>query len=259
MENMKTMGEIIAAKFNQHIASSTTEPQYNCPECRDSGWKVVDPVTNTVIRCACVRAKEAEEQMRNSGLAEVLETYTFEKFDTDRTIQADLKALAHKYMDDLYNVKDFPRHPWLFVCGNPGGGKSHICSAVCGELLKRRVAVKYAKWLEVSQKLKASVNDEDFDELISEYVNARVLYVDDLFKQRYTKEPVFTDSDIKIAFSILNERYTRNKPTIISTEWELIDQLLPADEGLFSRVYERCKRHMITIERKPENNYRLWH
>jgi DNA replication protein DnaC len=124
-------------------------------------------------------------------------------------------------------------------------------------LLKRRVSVKYAHWQDVSRKLKASANDDDFDELISEYVNAQVLYVDDLLKQKYTKEPVFTDADIKIAFAIFDARYYRNKPTIITTEWDLVNQLLPADEGVFSRVYERCKRHMMFIERGPDNNFRL--
>ena len=257
MENLKTIAEIMAERFNQHTVSSTTEPQYNCPECRDSGWKVVDPVTKSVARCACMKAKEAEAQMRNSGLSEVLETYTFDKFRTDKDVQARMKALAGKYIEDLYNVNEFPRHPWLFIGGNPGCGKTHICSAVCGELLKRRVQVKYAHWHDISRKLKASVNDDDFDELISEYVNAQVLYVDDLLKQKYTKEPVFTDADIKIAFAIFDERYYRNKPTIITTEWDLVNQLLPADEGVFSRVYERCKRHMMFIERGPDNNFRL--
>ena len=58
-----------------------------------------------------------------------------------------------------------------------------------------------------------------------------------------------TEADIKIAFTILNARYIRNKPTIISSEWDLVDQLLEADEGVFSRVYERCKNHMVIIMR----------
>lgn len=62
---------------------------------------------------------------------------------------------------------------------------------------------------------------------------------------------------IKIAFTIINARYLMNKPTIISSEWDLVNQLLPADEGVFSRVYERCKGNRLTIERKMENNYRL--
>jgi DNA replication protein DnaC len=84
-----------------------------------------------------------------------------------------------------------------------------------------------------------------------------VLYIDDMLKQKYTERPTFTEADIKVAFMILNGRYLMNKPTIISSEWDLIDQLMEADEGVFSRVYERCKKHIVSIDRNPENNYRL--
>ena len=113
------------------------------------------------------------------------------------------------------------------------------------------------QWLDVSRRLKANVNDEDFEDEVAEYINVSVLYIDDLLKQKYTENPTFTEADIKIAFTILNARYLMNKPTIISSEWDLVNQLLPADEGVFSRVYERCKGNRLTIERKMENNYRL--
>ena len=259
MEELKDLiGGMLAAKFNQHTASlQNVNTQYDCPICRDSGWVEADPETRAVRRCDCMKAKEAEAQMRNSGLAEVMDKYTFDTFRTDTPVQVRMKELALRYIDDLYNVKDYPEHPWLYIGGNPGSGKTHICSAVCVELLKRRVAVKYAHWLGMARELKASVNDEDFDDLISGYVNAQVLYIDDLLKQRYVREPSFTDADIKVAFRILDERYHRNKPTIITTEWDLINQLLTADEGVFSRVYGRSKAHMMHVERKPENNFRL--
>ena len=73
----------------------------------------------------------------------------------------------------------------------------------------------------------------------------------------FQKFRVFLTGNIKIAFSILNARYLMNKPTIISSEWDLINQLLPADEGVFSRVYERCKRYRVMIPRNAGNNFRL--
>ena len=105
--------------------------------------------------------------------------------------------------------------------------------------------------------LKAYVNEPDFEDEVEDYINVPVLYIDDLLKQKYVDNPAFTEADIKIAFTILNARYLLNRPTIISTEWDLLDQLLPADEGVFSRVYERCKGFTLNIDRSPENNYRL--
>ena len=195
--------------------------------------------------------------MRNSGLSEALDTQTFETFVTKTETQRKIKEAAEKYLERLFEDRDSQRRPWFYIGGNPGCGKTHICTAICGEILKKNVGVRYMQWLDVSRKLKASVNDEDFEDEVAEYINVSVLYIDDLLKQKYTETPTFTEADIKIAFTILNARYLQNKPTIISSEWDLVNQLLPADEGVFSRVYERCKGNRLTIERKIENNFRL--
>jgi DNA replication protein DnaC len=195
--------------------------------------------------------------MRQSGLSEAIDTQTFETFITRTETQKKIKEAGLKYLDNLFADKNNPRRPWFYVGGNPGSGKTHICTAICGEILKRNIGVRYMQWLDVSRRLKANVNDEDFEDEVADYINVSVLYIDDLLKQKYTENPIFTEADIKIAFTILNARYLMNKPTIISSEWDLVNQLLPADEGVFSRVYERCKGNRLTIERKMENNYRL--
>lgn len=209
------------------------------------------------MKCACRIAREAERRIMHSGLADAMNQQTFDSFVTKTPLQTQMKQTAQQYVKDVLASKGQQRRPWLYIGGNPGSGKTHVCTAVCGELLRANVGVKYMQWLDESRRLKATVNDDDFDEDVAEYVNIEVLYIDDLFKQKYTQNPVFSEADIKIAFTILNARYIQNKPTIISTEWGLIEQLLPADEGLFSRIYERCKGHTMTIPRNKMNNYRL--
>ena len=113
------------------------------------------------------------------------------------------------------------------------------------------------QWVEEARKLKACVNDDDFEDQVKEYISVSLLYIDDLLKQKYTPDPRFTEADIKIAFTILNARYIRDLPTIITSEWDLMDDLLMADEGLFSRVYEKTKGYEIYVPRDMKNNYRL--
>lgn len=247
--------EMILARVNTH--SSKTD--YKCPKCLDSGWlDFYDKNGNRLAKkCECRLAREAEERLQASGLAEAVSIQTFDAFRTDTPVQEHTKRVAQQYLVDLFDNADPQRKPWLYVGGNPGSGKTHICTAVCGEILKHNVGVRYMQWLEESKKLKYAVNDESFSDSVNEFVNPSVLYIDDLLKQKYTEHPVFTEADIKIAFMILNARYLMNKPTIISSEWDLIDQLMEADEGVFSRVYERCKKHIVSIDRNPENNYRL--
>ena len=254
------MGELekqILARVNQSMHSSKIE--YKCPKCMDSGWLDFydDDGNRFAKKCECRIAREAEERLKASGLADAVAVQTFDAFRTDTPIQEHTKRVAQQYLVDLFEGEDPQRRPWLYVGGNPGSGKTHICTAVCGEILKHNIGVRYMQWLEESKKLKYANSDESFTDAVNDYINPSVLYIDDLLKQKYTARPVFTEADIKIAFMILNGRYLQNKPTIISTEWDIVDQLLDADEGVFSRVYERCKAHTIIIPRDPENNFRL--
>lgn len=248
----------IKEQFGLTIPSSNepVEPVvYKCEQCHDTGW--IDIGHNTVRRCPCWKAREAERKLETSGLSDVIDKQTFESFKTDTPMQQKMKEMAEKYLVNLLASKESQRKPWLYFGGNPGCGKTHICTAVCGKLLKNNIGVRYMQWVDEARRLKAYVNEPDFEDEVADYINVPVLYIDDLLKQKFTDNPVFTEADIKIAFTILNARYLLNRPTIISTEWDLLDQLLPADEGVFSRVYERCKGFTLNIERKPENNYRL--
>lgn len=243
-----------------HVPSTpSSTPVYKCAKCRDNGWIEVEPQpgVRAVKKCACRLAREAEDRLRASGLAGALETQTFDTFVVKTDLQRRLKELGQRYVQDLFADPQNPRRPWLYIGGNPGSGKTHICTAVCGEVLKRNVGVRYLQWIDVARQLKASVNDDDFEDLVADYIGVSVLYIDDLLKQKYTDNPQFTEADIKIAFTILNARYIMNKPTVISSEWDLVNQLLPADEGVFSRVYERSKEHRLTVERDARNNFRL--
>ena len=241
---------------------SSEGTQYKCEKCRDTGWleKTDENGVRWVSKCSCRLAREAEARMAASGLSEAIKRQTFSSFEVTNNLQCRIMDAAEDYTKTLLDfdrMRNEPRRPWFYIGGNPGSGKTHICTAICGELLRHNIGVKYMQWITEARKLKARVNDDDFDDLVSEYVNVSVLYVDDLLKQKYTLAPVFSEADIKIAFTVLNARYLLNKPTIISSEWDLLEHLLPADEGVFSRVYERCRDHLINIERKPENNYRL--
>lgn len=259
MEDMQAIVERLKEKYGATIHSSNTEKEYKCQKCHDSGW-----IEHTgedgylyVTKCSCRLAREAEMRLANSGLADAIQRQTFDAFTCTTPLQEKIKNTATRYLNALLTAEKGERMPWLYVGGNPGSGKTHICTAVCGELLKHNIGVKYMQWLDEARKLKAGVNDENFEDSVSGYISVSVLYIDDLLKQKYSTSPTFTEADIKIAFTILNARYIMNKPTIISSEWSLLDHLLPADEGVFSRVYERCKGYTVDIDRNPVNNFRL--
>lgn len=262
MGDLQGIVQQIVGRIDRGTIGSQTSPEssgYKCEKCRDTGWiEFTDENGNRFAnKCSCRLAREAEERMRVSGLADSIRQQTFEAFKVNNPVQNQIKDTAKRYLDDLLTSWGKPRMPWLYIGGNPGSGKTHICTAVCGELLRHNIGVKYMQWLSEVRKLKSCAFDENFEDEVCEYVGPPVLYIDDLLKQKYTDDPVFTEADIKVAFTILNARYLLNRPTIISSEWDLTDQLLNADEGVFSRVYERCRGYAINIRRTRENDYRL--
>lgn len=243
---------------SQTTASCQTTT-YKCELCKDTGWIQVEiaPGYTGVKECSCVKARKAEAAIRRSGLADVMNEQTFDAFVTETPMQKKIKEKAIAYRDAILQSTESGKRPWFYIGGNPGSGKTHICTAICGDLLQSNIEVVYMQWLREARRLKTFINDPDFDESVYKYTDCSVLYIDDLFKQSYGSRPDITEADIKLAFTILNDRYLQNKATIISSEWSLIKQLIPTDEGVFSRVYERCKEYTLNIPRNPENNYRM--
>ena len=94
------------------------------------------------------------------------------------------------------------------------------------------------------------LDSEYYGKVIKKYQTCDVLLIDDLFKGK------INDSDINIIFEIVNYRYCNCKPIIVSTEFT-VDRMLDFDEGVWSRIYEMCKRYVVEIPKNMENNYRL--
>lgn len=235
---------------------------YDCPECLNKGFILVprqDPrgywdEVNTF--CKCQKIRQTIRRLKKSGLENIIRDYTFPRFKADEPWQKAVKDAAVRFVKD-------DDHTWFFIGGASGAGKTHICTAIAGQYLKRGKSVKYMLWRDDVVKLKASVTDyEAYDKMIHELKTADVLYIDDLFKtgkkdDGSAQRP--TPADINIAFELLNYRY--NNPalvTIISSECRVTD-ILDIDEAVGGRIAERTTPHGYGINIKPDRskNYRL--
>lgn len=251
-------------------AEPTTCPtsSYNCQVCRDTGWEWVGP--RTVTRCACQAVKQARLNIERSGLQHALNTLTFGAYKAVEPWQKNALNTAKAWLNETLKGSNGAK-PWLFMGGAVGSGKTHLCTAACGELLKGNRAVRYMLWSEDSRALKASVNDlEEFERIIRPLETVDVLYIDDLFKVQRNRQQtnlrgetfrpsikeLVTPADIRVAFELLDARYRMNRPTIISCEW-LMDELMQMDEGVFSRVYERTEGYRSQIGRVGNRNFRM--
>ena len=206
------------------------------------------------VPCRCMRIRRSIWRMKKSGLEKSIRECKFERFDVKEEWQQKMVDLAHKYINEgVYDGR------WLYFGGQPGCGKTHICTAVAGKLLYEMDLI-YAVWPQISKRLKAIVNEADeYQDEIGKLQDVAVLYFDDFLK------PVMDDqgcrlpptpADMKLAFEILNYRYINRLPTILSSEL-YIDEINDIDEATGSRIAEQCGEYAMSIGRDKTRNHRF--
>ena len=248
-----------AELLNSTIGALDKQDGYSCALCKNKGIIAYPEISelgySTVVfrECVCMKPRRSLRRLKKSGLKSLIKDYTFARFNVHKPWQGLMLNAARSYAEKPEG--------WFFVGGQSGSGKTHICTAICRELLLSGRAVIYMLWRDTVAQLKAAVTDEKrYAELINEYKTVDVLYIDDLFKSGRSKEAAAqpTSADINVAFEILNYRY--NNPallTVISSEYSIGD-IISIDEAVGGRIYERTKNgNACSIKRDRAKNYRL--
>lgn len=214
----------------------------DCAKCDNTGAIITTRADGSLYarECECMKKRRSLKRIRESGLADLFPRYTFENYKTPDAERRKLKERALAYCNDS--------PAWLYIAGNSGSGKSHLCTAICAKLIDS-VEIYFMSWRDESRTLKAEVNEsESYEKRISKLKTVDLLYIDDFLKNSET------DADIRIAFEILNARYVNTKlRTIISSE-KSIEEILNRDEALGGRIYERSRGYLL---KAPDENWRM--
>lgn len=219
----------------------------DCKICLNKGYiEYLDENDYVVSKnCECMKQRKTLHLIEISGLSESLKEFTFDKFKTPNKWQEWLKKRCIEFVNQ-------DEKKWLMIAGNTGSGKTHLCTAVMGEFLKRSLYCLYMPFTQRSAELKQQQyrDVEKYHEMLESLQKCDVLYIDDLFYSEPTK------ADIEIAFNILDYRVKANKTTLISTE-RSFKELFEIRESTFSRIYHLCGKFKTDIPKKQEYNYRL--
>lgn len=227
---------------------------HDCDKCKNKGLIFfVENGEEKCRECECMTIRRNLQRIKESGLAAVIEKYTFDTYQTPELWQQAIKQSTLEFLD----VKG----KWFYIGGQYGSGKTHICTAIVGELINRGLNARYMMWLDDSKRLKACINDdEEYYRLIHPLKTTDVLYIDDFFKAQAGPDGKMlppTPADVSLAFEIINYRYMQpDAITIISSQYD-IDGLLDIDGALGSRIYERTKGFCKIIGPDEKKNYRM--
>ena len=211
-----------------------------CDICGGAGFLKDDlplghPEFGKLIPCRC---KVAERRLRRRThfrdvhKLEALARYTFETFDTNLSyLQPDkLDSLVRAY-DAAY---EFALKPfgWLLITGTYGCGKTHLAAAIANHRIENDQSAIFVVVPDLLDHLRSAFGPNSvvsFDVLFDEVRKAAVLILDDLgvqFASPWAQEKLF---------QLLNDRYNRQLPTVLTTNQRLED----LDQRLRSRLQDQ--------------------
>ena len=230
-----------------------------CDICNDTGYIFYTDNRGYeyVKPCNCRILAESEARFKKSGLADGFRTKSFENFATaDNPKLVDAKTTAENFTSGVIEAKNQIAEEGkisygsLLLCGQPGAGKTHLGTASSMKIIDAGIPVIYMSYREEIIKLKQSVTDDSYDAKIGVFKSCDVLFIDDFLKGR------ITESDVNIMYEIINFRYNKKLPTIVSTEKDL-KGILDFDEAIGSRLIEMSRGHIISFDDK-ELNFRIF-
>lgn len=207
-----------------------TEVKYTCEKCSDSGF--IDG-----RMCSCFREMLLKENIRSSGIGNLIEKQSFDNFDTSRFSDDKVREAmertvreARKFVERLGENRNYTN---LLLIGKTGTGKTHVSTAIAKAAIERGHEVLYDSVQNV-------VSAFEYDRFKSgygayeargdKYMECDLLILDDLgteFVNQFT---------VSCLYNLLNTRINRGLATVISTNLSPEELSSKYEDRIYSRI-----------------------
>jgi DNA replication protein DnaC len=198
-----------------------------CPLCGGRGWVIEeDGGAGSARACACREQGISQRLLSAAGIPPRYRHCKISNFQTSSPLPAlraqldSARKTAGQYVEGFLQEGGFRKSGLLFV-GPPGVGKTHLAVGVLVELIERyRVHGRFAEFTSLIHQIQATFDPgspESKREILDPLMNAELLVLDELGAQQAT--PWVRD----ILYLIINHRYTRQLPTLFTTNYLLED------------------------------------
>ncbi len=193
-----------------------------CRQCMGLGFykkdvEVEHPDFGKAIPCICTEPKLHEtrrRQMNALGSLEMISEMTFESFLPNGVGQhAERMRTLRTAYDTARNFANNPQG-WLLLTGSFGVGKTHLAAAIGNEVTRLGGHPVFVLVPDLLDHLRSSfkpASEEPFDELFERLKDTSLLILDDLGAESST--PWAQEK----LFQLLNHRYLRRLPTVITS------------------------------------------
>ncbi len=205
------------------------EPDFTCKKCSDTGYLHSK-------KCDCLNGRLLNRRYHDSNLVALLDKQNFDTFNLNLYSDFSNDGKSPRYYANLnltycknYCNNFGKNYENLLIRGKAGLGKTFLCSCIAKAVMDRGFSVIY----ETYYNLLLKYNDIRFGkstDSIDDYINCDLLIIDDLGSENRS------DYNTSVLFHILNDRIVRNKPIVISTNFDYEDIRREYGDRITSRL-----------------------
>ncbi|MBO4823735.1 MAG: ATP-binding protein [Clostridia bacterium] len=161
----------------------------------------------------------------------------------DRTVYQKIDPKTTQKID-LYLSK-FPNNKFknLVITGPTGTGKTYCAALIQHELTQKGFKVHLTSTFNLVKRMKDYLFGQDVD-VPSDFFNSDLLIIDDL-----GAEPTIKNSD-ELLHTVINERYSNQKPFIITTNLTKDQVSTRYDDRILGRIYDKTKTAILIFNGK---------
>ena len=241
LDNLKQSKQEILK--NLGLTEQDLLPNFECKKCNDTG------VYSNEI-CSCLSQIANNYIMKNCGvdLSKVPDfaDYDFKFFDDENERKFAEKCV--KTLTDFVNNLNVIEVKNIVMCGASGTGKTYLTRCLAKELVKRDYTTLFLSAFDLNnmflEEHLASSNQKDH---LKDLIDVDCLVIDDL-----GTEPIRKNVTKEYLLLLLNERLTKNKSTIITSNLSPEQLLFKYEERIFSRIFN--KRSSLILQFIGKNN-----
>ena len=200
--------------------------------------------------CQCdeqriAKAKEQEhrnkvlEIKRRCFIEQSQENYTFE--NADESTDQELLKKVKRYVEKFESMRE--RNIGLFIYGSIGTGKTYISCSIANFVIKKHLYdCKVMNFSQILNDLQKGGFTLDRNEYINSLTSKTLLVLDDFGIERNTEYA------LEQIYNIINARYQKKKPTIITTNIDYKEIMKEQNDLMTARIYSRMKEMCVPLK-----------
>jgi DNA replication protein DnaC len=215
------------------------KPRYRCALCSDTGY--VGESEKTMCRCLVQRLTQNRFETSHLHPQERFETFRTDIYpsETQKKIALKARQKCESYADAFPD--NDPKS--LLITGNSGLGKSFLLNCIANRVHERGRGVYKLTAYNLIETVMQGIRG---GEGMPDFVSPELLIIDDLGTEQMIK-----NITCETLFSIVNERQTLGKATLVATNIPVEKLMDFYGERVFSRLV--APRHCMTLKLEGKN------